>query len=153
MKRSLIFLLFALTACGDGNKETSEEKHLSTSIVNNPHSADGIDGAAASEKPVMVFEDTLHNFGLMHEGEVSGYEFAFSNTGKTPLVISSASASCGCTVAAYPHDPILPGQSATMKVTFNSAGKKGHQEKAVTIQANTVRNIHMLYIQADIEEK
>ena len=40
-----------------------------------------------------------------------------------------------------------------MKVTFNSAGKSGHQEKSVTIHTNTVRGIHMLYIKADVEGK
>ena len=40
-----------------------------------------------------------------------------------------------------------------MKVTFNSAGKQGHQEKSVTLQTNTLRNIHMLYIQAEVEKK
>lgn len=151
MKQGLIILAVVLVSCG-GNSQSEKKEQLPVSLVNNPHSAEGIDESAAAEKPVMVFEDTLHNFGQMHEGEVAGYEFAFSNKGKTPLIISSASGSCGCTVAAYPHDPILPGQSATMKVTFSSAGKKGHQEKSVTIQANTVRNIHMLYIQADVEE-
>ncbi len=153
MKRYLVVLLMlTLNACGE-HKEEGSEGRLPTSMVNNPHSAAGIDTVAAALKPVMVFTDTLHNFGAIKENEVVAHEFSFSNTGKTPLIISSASGSCGCTVAEYPHDPVLPGQAATMKVTFNSAGKQGHQEKSVTLVTNTVRNIHMLYIQAEVEKK
>lgn len=152
MKRYLICSVLFLAACGDGKQSGSEER-LSTSLVNNPASASGMDPVAAAEKPVMEFKDTLHNFGTIHEGEAASYDFAFTNTGKTPLIITSASGSCGCTVPEYPHDPVLPGQAGTLKVTFNSAGKSGHQEKSVTIVANTVRNIHMLYIQAEVEKK
>jgi len=152
MKRYLIIAMLAIAACGE-NKQVNSGDHLSTSLVNNPHSAAGMDTVAAAMKPVMEFKDTLHNFGNIKEGEAVSYEFSFANTGKTPLIITSASGSCGCTVPDYPHDPILPGQAAVMKVTFNSAGKQGHQEKSVTIVANTVRNVHMLYIQAEVEKK
>jgi hypothetical protein len=153
MKRYLVLIsMLAMAACG-GQKEEGNEGRLSASMVNNPHSAEGLDTVASAQKPVMEFTDTLHNFGNVRENEVVIHEFAFSNTGKTPLIISSASGSCGCTVAEYPHDPILPGQAATMKVTFNSAGKEGHQEKSVTLVTNTVRNIHMLYIQAEVVKK
>ena len=152
MKRYLICSALFLAACGNQQQGSTEDR-LPTSLVNNPASATGMDTVAAAQKPVMEFKDTLHNFGTIHEGEAVSYDFAFTNTGKTPLIITSASGSCGCTVPEYPHDPVLPGQAGTMKVTFNSAGKSGHQEKSVTIVANTLRNIHMLYIQAEVEKK
>jgi hypothetical protein len=152
MKRYLLIAMIGISACHD-SKDPANESRLPASIVNNPHSASGMDTVAAARKPVMEFKDTLHNFGTIKENEVAAYEFTFTNTGKTPLIISSASGSCGCTVADYPHDPILPGQAGSMKVTFNSAGKQGHQEKSVTLQTNTLRNIHMLYIQAEVEKK
>lgn len=151
MKRIFIVLLVAvLAACGEQHKDSEK---ISTAIVNNPLTASGVDEQAAGVKPTMDFADTTHNFGQMHEGESATYEFRFKNNGKTPLVISTAAGSCGCTVADYPKDPVPPGQSGVMKVTFNSTGKQGHQEKSVTIQANTVKNIHMLYIQAEVEGK
>lgn len=152
MKSYLVFSMLTLAACS-GSKQESNEDRLPASIVNNPYSASGVDTGAASVKPTMVFADTLHNFGTMHEGEAAVYEFTFANTGRTPLIISSASGSCGCTVTEYPGEPIKPGEAASLKVTFNSVGKEGHQEKAVTIQTNTVRNIHMLYITAEVEKK
>ena len=152
MKRYIIISMLALAACGETKKENSENQ-LPTSIVNNPYTANGMDTAVAAMKPVMEFKDTTHNFGTLHEGEVAAYDFSFVNKGKSPLIITSASGSCGCTVADYPRDPILPNQAATLKVTFNSQGKSGHQEKSVTLQTNTVRSVHMLYIQAEVESK
>lgn len=153
MKRYLIISLLALAACGDGGKKPEDDGKLSTSLVNNPHTASGMDTVAEGLKPTMDFKDTVHNFSTMHEDEVVQYEFSFTNNGKTPLIITDASGSCGCTVPEYPHDPLPPGKSGIMKVTFNSSGKSGHQEKSVTIHANTVRNIHMLFIKADVEKK
>ena len=150
MKHYLIVALFAFAACKGGADKNSDKGKLPTAIVNNPHTATGMDTVSAARKPTMDFKDTLHEFGTIHQSEVITHEFTFTNNGKTPLLISSASASCGCTVPEYPHDPVPPGKSAVMKVTFNSAGKAGHQEKSVTIHTNTVRSIHMLYIKGEV---
>jgi len=154
VKQYLIISLLAITACNNGkNNGTASRGSLPASMVNNPRSATGMDTVAAAMKPTMDFTDTLHNFGAMHANEVVEHDFTFTNNGKSPLIITSAFGSCGCTVPEYPRDAIAPGKSAIMKVTFNSAGKSGHQEKSVTIHANTVRTVHMLYIKADIESK
>ena len=153
MKRLLIISLVALAACNNANTPKAPEGQMPVTLVNNPHTASGIDTVAAARKPTMDFTDTLHNFGTIHEKEVVECEFAFKNNGKTPLVINSAVGSCGCTVPNYPHEPVEPGKGGIMKVTFNSAGKAGHQEKTVTIHTNTIRGIHMLYIKSDIAKE
>ena len=153
MKRLLIISLVALAACNNSNTAKAPAGQLPITLVNNPHTANGMDTVAAGRKPTMDFADTLHDFGTIHEKEVVTYDFTFVNNGKTPLIINSAVGSCGCTVPSYPHDPVEPGKSATMKVTFNSAGKSGHQEKTVTIHTNTIRALHMLYIKADIAKE
>ncbi len=163
MKRYIIISLLAHysmypphTALGNNNTDNSKNTNanqLPTNLVSNPHTANGMDTVAAGMKPVMSFKDTVHDFGTIHEGEVVQYEFAFTNSGKTPLIITSAAGSCGCTIPDYPHDPIAPGKSGIMKVTFNSAGKAGHQEKSVVIRTNTLRGIEMLYIKADVLKK
>ena len=151
MKRYLIISFLALAACGSNSDPKADNGKISTSLVNNPRTASGMDNESAATKPTMDFKDTLHDFGAMHADEVVSYDFSFTNNGKTPLIITGAAGSCGCTVPDYPRDPVAPGKSAIMKVTFNSAGKSGHQEKSVTINTNTVRSIHMLYIKADVE--
>ncbi len=151
MRHIVILLLLATAACNNaGNSANNANNKLPVSIVNNPHTANGIDPVAAAKKPTLDFKDTLHDFGLMHEGETVTYAFEYTNNGKSPLIISAAIVSCGCTVPNYPKDPIEPGKTVNMEVSFNSAGKSGHQEKSVTIHDNTLRGEHMLYIKADV---
>lgn len=157
--KNLVFALCLLSfaACNNSseNKSSSaEDKELmSTELVTNPNTADGANEDALSEMATMDFKDTLHNFGNLMEGEVGSYDFEFVNNGKKPLVISSASGSCGCTVPEYPHEPVAPGKSGILKVKFDTQGKPGHQEKSVTIHTNSVRGMHMLYIKADVAGK
>ncbi|MCD6010890.1 MAG: hypothetical protein K0Q79_752 [Flavipsychrobacter sp.] len=151
MNRYLVISLLFLAACN--NSETGHKGNIPVELVSNPHTAAGLDTVAAERKPTMSFKDTLHDFGTLHEGERVEYDFEFTNNGKSPLLITSASGSCGCTVADYPKDPLEPGKSASMKVTFNSAGKHGTQEKAVTVHTNSLQSVHMLYIKAYVEPK
>ncbi len=156
MKKILIVALIAFAACnnpGSGTSSGNDSTKLSASLVNNPVTANGVDTVAAASKPTMDLKDTVHDFGSIRENEVVSHEFTFTNNGKTPLIITSAHGSCGCTVPEYPREPVQPGQSATLKVTFNSSGKSGPQEKSVSITANTLRNIHMLFIKADVKTK
>jgi hypothetical protein len=154
MKGRLVIAI-ALTALIGCKEDTSKEDNkdlLTTDLVTNPRSAEGIDTVAFNALPTMDFKDTVHNFGTMREGESSTYEFEFTNNGKSPLIISSASGSCGCTVPEYPREPIQPGEKGIMKVMFNSNDKMGHQEKSVSISTNSKRGNHMLYIKADVKE-
>ena len=153
MRRFLIISFLALAACNSNSPAGNDKGKLPVSLVNNPHTANGIDTVAAAMKPTMDFRDTLHDFGMIHESEVVTYEFAYTNNGKTPLIISAALGSCGCTVPDYTKEPVAPGKTMNIKVTFNSAGKSGHQEKTVSIHDNTLRGEHMLFIKADINKK
>ena len=154
MRHYLPLLLFVLlTACTESTEQKTEEPKdlLSTDLVSNPNSAQGIDSAVAKELPTMDFTDSVHNFGNINEGEKATFDFEFTNNGKTPLIISDAKGSCGCTVADYPRDPIAPGEGSKIKVVFNSDGKTGHQEKSVSITTNTNRSVHMLYFKGDVK--
>src|SRR5215216_1648023 len=78
--------------------------------------------------PDFKFEEEEFNFGTIKQGEVVTHVYTFTNTGKEPLIITSASGSCGCTVPEYPKEPIKKGEKASIKVTFNSGGKMGMQD-------------------------
>jgi len=97
----------------------------------------GTTTAANSDAPVMKFDKETHDFGKIKSGEKVTWEFKFTNTGKSPLIVKDAIASCGCTKPEWPQTPIKPGESAAIKVTFNSLGKMGLQDKQITITANT----------------
>lgn len=86
--------------------------------------------------PVITFEESTHDFGDIHQGDVVEHIFAFENTGNEPLIITNVQVTCGCTVPAWPRDPIAPGQTNEIKVRFNSSGKSGRQNKVITVVSN-----------------
>src|ERR1017187_4280288 len=65
--------------------------------------------------PEIVFEAETHDFGTLKQGADCATEFKFKNTGKQPLLISKAQASCGCTVPSPPKDAIKPGETGGIK--------------------------------------
>lgn len=147
-------ILFVFASC---ESETPVEKAienkelLSANLVSNPHTAEGIDTTTLGTLSTMDFVDTVHDFGLIYDGEVGVYNFEFTNNGKSPLVISSAKGSCGCTVPNYPKKPVAPGERGVIEVKFNSKDKQGHVEKSVVINTNSIKGVHMLYIKADVK--
>jgi hypothetical protein len=97
--------------------------------------------------PVMTFKDTLYDFGTISQGENVKYTFEFTNTGESDLVISSATASCGCTVPKnWPKHPVKPGETGKIDVNFNSENRKGQKDLTVTVLANTVPTKNFVYL-------
>lgn len=93
-----------------------------------------------SKAPHISFTETSKSFGEIKQGEVVSHTFTFKNTGKEPLIISSVQTTCGCTVANYTKDPILPGKTGEVKASFNSTGKFGGQNKVITVLSNADNN-------------
>ena len=156
MKKTFYTLAMAsiLFAC---NNEPSTQK-ASTDLVTNPITADApkadtTQTATNSTGAVMEFEKMDHDFGTITQGEQAEYNFKFRNTGKQDLLISAASASCGCTVPEYSKEPIKPGAQGSIKVKFNSDYRLDAFEKMVTVTANTTPLETILKIRGFINPK
>ncbi len=139
------------TATTESN--STHKKTLDASLVNNPFTADSSNEVLSTNNATMDFEDTVHDFGKLYDGEMASYAFKFKNNGKAPLLISNAVGSCGCTVPDYPHSPVLPGESAVVNVKYNSLNKVGTQNKTVTLYTNSNKGTHTLTILAEVLEK
>jgi hypothetical protein len=100
--------------------------------------------------PSIVFEADFHNFGEITEGAVAEHVFTFTNEGDGPLIISNAQGSCGCTVPIWPRNPIAPGETGEIKVSFNSKGRAGKQDKRVTLTTNAVPQTKVLNITSTV---
>lgn len=133
MRKTILSLacLAILAACNNQssteNVASSDPKEVSANTVPDAENA-----------PAFKFEKEAYDFGEITEGEKVSYDFKFTNIGKSPLIITSATATCGCTVPEYPKEPVAPGAVGMIRVVFNSAGKPGMQNKVVTITANTI---------------
>lgn len=144
-------LLFAasFTACNNATDKISTD--VAADGENTEVTADMVDNTNGT--PVFEFEEEVHDFGEIEEGIVAEYNFVFKNTGDSPLIITSAQGSCGCTVPNPPKEPIAPGATGEIKVSFNSAGRAGNQQKTVTINANTTPGTKILRISAQVNPK
>ena len=103
--------------------------------------------------PKFTFEQEEHNFGQIRDGDIVSHTFRFTNTGEAPLIISKATAACGCTVPQWPRQPIPVGGSGEIKVQFDSSNKPGMQNKVVTITANTESKVKKLLIRAQVNPR
>lgn len=101
-------------------------------------------------KTTISFKKVDHDFGTIKEGEIVNHTFAFTNAGKEPLIVSNAKGSCGCTVPRWPKEPIAPGETGEIEVSFNSKGKTGNKTNTVTLTANTEPINTRLTIKANV---
>jgi len=93
-----------------------------------------------AQAPKLKFDNPVHDFGSIKQGESVSTDFVFSNTGKSVLNIRQTRASCGCTVTKPQKSTLAPGESSTIKVTFNSAGRRGIQQKSISVFSNDPSN-------------
>jgi hypothetical protein len=90
--------------------------------------------------PRLKIENNTHDFGRIKKGESVTTEFVITNTGNGELNIRQTRASCGCTASKPKKSNLKPGESSTIKVTFNSAGRSGVQNKTIFVFTNDPSN-------------
>ena len=108
---------------------------------------------AANDSTTVQMIDSAYNFGKAVDGEKVEYSYRFKNTGKKALVVTNASASCGCTVPEKPEKPILPGETGFIKIVFNSAGRVGEAHKTITVTSNAYPGFPMLELTGEVIPK
>ena len=124
----------AFASCQQNTAKTIDAVTESTSVTPSP------------DAPIITFETENYNFGKIAHGEKVSYSYKFKNTGKSPLIIANATATCGCTIPEPPKDPIKPGEEGEIKVIFDSKGKSGMQDKVITVTSNanpTQTDLHL----------
>ena len=89
--------------------------------------------------PEIEFEKIVHDYGDVPYNGNGECEFRFTNTGNEPLLVQKPKSSCGCTIPSWPKEPILPGESEVIKVTYRT-NRAGMINKTVTVTSNAVKN-------------
>lgn len=161
-------LLLAVTACKDnGSAKISDEdmkkfesekviadteKAMANPVQQTPE-ASQVNKPVDGKYPKIQMNKMEHDFGTITSGDKVETEFIIKNIGEADLVIIDAVGSCGCTVPEKPKEPIKPGSSAPIKVSFDSTGKSGQQSKTVTLTTNTELGKENFTIKANILPK
>ncbi|MFT6147565.1 MAG: hypothetical protein ACJAUH_000242 [Saprospiraceae bacterium] len=119
--------------------------------------------------PKMDFEQTTVDYGTIQQNSDPLRTFSFKNTGNTPLIITGARGSCGCTVPSYPKKPIAPGETAVIEVRYDTkrvgpfrksvrittnekVAKKTKDDQGVIVEKEEAKT-HILYIKGDVTQK
>lgn len=128
------FLMDRITVAVNGNTDQNKNRlSISATITEDFTNLTDEQRALA---PKIQFQSKVFNFGTIQQGEKKSYNFEFTNTGKSDLIIRKVKSTCGCTVANPSKDVIKPGESSELKVVFNSAGKLNKQNKSITVITN-----------------
>jgi Protein of unknown function (DUF1573). len=104
------------------------------------------------KEPEITFENLVHDYGEIMQGDNGTCEFVFKNTGKADLILTNCRSSCGCTVPEWPKDPIAPGKKAVIKVKYNT-NRIGLINKSITVESNAVNNRVVLNIKGNVSAK
>ncbi|TSA34614.1 MAG: DUF1573 domain-containing protein [Porphyromonadaceae bacterium] len=98
-------------------------------------------------EPSITFDKTSFNFGNINELDgLKTHVFSFTNNGSQPLIINDITSTCGCTVPEWIKEPIPPGGTGTVKVTFDPLGRPGAFRKNIAVKTNARESTVVLYI-------
>jgi len=143
----LVIVIMTITSCGlhSGSNNLQAGENSDTAVIGEIRTKETM--------PILTFEKDFHDFGKLVSGEQVTFAFKFKNTGKSSLIISNVSTSCGCTVSSFPKKPIKPGEGATIDISFNSEGRHGFQSKSITVFTNADPPTSTLRIQSQVVEQ
>jgi hypothetical protein len=149
MKKSIGYLALSVVLVTTSCKQESAADKITDADMATIEAAKALEG----KFPKVKLDKEVHDFGTINEGDMVETEFLVTNDGEVDLIISDAKGSCGCTVPEPPKEPIKPGASAPIKVSFDSNGKPGAQEKTVTLTTNTENGHETFKIKANVTPK
>lgn len=111
-------------------------------------------GKKNGKVPNPVFDKTVFDFGKINESAgTATCDFTFTNKGTAPFIIQRVQASCGCTTPDYTNEPVLPGKTGKIKVTYSTTGRPGSFDKKVTVFSNVPDEVYVLTIKGEVLKK
>lgn len=140
MKKILVGLCIVCTLLSCNIRNTKNNQDVQATALNQQF----------SDSTTVQMIDSVYNFGKVTDGENVVFSYRFRNTGKKPLIVSSATASCGCTVPEKPEEPIKPGETGFLKIVFNSKGRVGEVHKEVNVVSNAYPQFPVLQLIGEV---
>ena len=112
----------------------------------------GVVSAQQREASITAVGDVVYDFGDIKESDGSvSHVFTVLNNGELPLVITRVIASCGCTTPEWSKEPIAPGKTGDIKVTYDTSGRPGPFVKPISVYSNGKTGNYILTIKGDVK--
>jgi hypothetical protein len=110
-------------------------------------------GTQAPKGPVLSFEGTVHDYGIIEQGANGRCTFRFTNTGDEPLIIERCMSSCGCLVPSWDREPVPPGGGGSVRLQYDTS-RVGPFRKSMTVQSNSVAGpVQVLQITGEVRPR
>lgn len=116
-------------------------------------SGDGIEAASETAVAKIEIQNDGFDFGTIQQGQKVEHTFTFKNVGNSPLIVTGATASCGCTTPEFSNHPIAPGADGMVKVVFDSEGQIGQQHKVIIVTSNAENNMVQFHLRGLVNQK
>jgi uncharacterized protein DUF1573 len=133
----LYFFCVILFACNNNKDPYANNLGIEPSVVAQ------IDTAHYT---LIEWQDSIINFGTLKVNDSVHLKYKFKNIGETPLFISEARPSCGCTITRFPKEPIMPGKSGFITATLQSGFHTGEINKTILVKSNTKNRINSILL-------
>jgi hypothetical protein len=133
----LSILVLQMAACGEQTPKANNVENKVALDVNG--------------MPEIVFDTIVNDMGLINEGEQVLAWFEYENKGTAPLIIKDIKAGCGCTVPKWNAEPLEAGEKESIKIIFDSSGKRGMQDIRISVQSNAKNSKEELRIKAQVK--
>lgn len=104
-------------------------------------------------QPKLEVAEAKKNFGSVKKGELIKMEYDISNTGNAPLIITDAEVACSCTSVDFPKQPVLPGQSAKVIVSFDTKTVYERQDRLVYLHSNDPKSPAKIRFKGFVQKK
>ena len=133
-----MFALVSFLGISAANAQTAKKAKATAKVE-----ASQVQGAQINFKAETI------DYGTIEKNSDGTRNFVFTNTGNSPLIITSAQGSCGCTVPTYPKEPIAPGAKGTISVKY-ATDRVGAFSKTVTLTTNATNPSTVLTIKGNV---
>jgi hypothetical protein len=156
VSQSLVFLALITFISCTNNSQKDEETAIDKPLLENESEKVSFGSqepnGGAENAAIITLDNDIYDFGVVSEGEKVKHVYNFTNTGKSPLILSNVSASCGCTTPEYSKHPINPGEKGSVTVVFDSQNQVGIQQKIISILSNAEPSQTILQLKGEVKK-
>ena len=100
----------------------------------------------------ITVDKTVYDFGTIKENDGSvSTSFIITNNSKEAILLVNVGTSCGCTAPIWTKEPIDPGKTGEVTVTFNPKGRIGLFNKTITVTTTGNPERILVYIKGTVE--
>lgn len=108
---------------------------------------------SAYSQAIIKIDDVKQSFGEVPKGTMVELKYMLTNIGTEPLILTKYEVECSCTSAIYDNKPVLPGNSTTVVVKFDTKSAYGRQDRIVRLSSNNKNGDVKLRFKGMVDQK